>query len=165
MAPEDAMRRIAVTVLVGALALTVWHVARRADADDGDDTLKRWLARSDVVVDATVRSLDGPRYLEAGVAHYGAALDVHETLAGDPLEAPSREAGRSDDAALPRVAIVRFERVDADRLPYLEEGARVVLFLRRAPGRVPRYETSDSWLGVQPYGPWLARRLAALAAP
>lgn len=160
------MRTIGTLALVLLVTAAVWHLARRASADDGDDTLKRWLARSDVVVDATIRSQPGAFYGEIGVANYALELEVHATLKGTALPPPPPEAVPKDQPARPRALIVRFELVEADRLPCLKEGARVVLFLKELPtGNFPAHETADFWFGVQPYGPWLVRRLGELGKP
>lgn len=158
-------RRTALILLPLLLAAGVWLVARHASADSGDDTLKRWMDRSDVVVDATLRSFGGAFYNEIGVANYAVELEVHATLKGKPLALPPAEAVPKDQPARPRALIVRFELVEEDRLPYLKEGARVVLFLHKQlpTGNFPAHRTSDFWFGVQPHGPWLVRRLTELA--
>lgn len=157
---------------LGTLALLLlvtgaaWHLARKASADAGDGTLKGWLDRSDVVVDATIRSMPGAFINEIGVANYAVELEVHATLKGKELPPPPPDAVPKDQPARPRALIVRFELVEEDRLPYLKEGARVVLFLKELPkGNFPAHQTADFWFGVQPHGPWLVRRLAELAKP
>lgn len=157
-------RTTALIVLPLLLTAGVWLVARHASADSGDDTLRRWMDRSDVVVDATLRSFGGAFYNEIGVANYAVELEVHATLKGKPLPLPPAEARQPGAPVRPRAVIVRFEEVEEDRLPYLKEGARVVLFLKQLPtGNFPAHQTSDFWFGVQPHGPWLVRRLTELA--
>ncbi|MHC5010565.1 MAG: hypothetical protein ACYTG6_06375 [Planctomycetota bacterium] len=157
------MRRWSQATLLLLVALTAWLAVPRAAADAGDDTLQSWLKRSDVVVDATLRSIDGPEYGEAGVANYSAVLDVHAYAKGT-LPPPPEEALVPGEEPRPRVAIVRFEMEEADRLPYLKAGARVVLFLKTmSAGTFPSHQTCDVWFGVQPHGPWLVRRLGELA--
>ncbi len=156
------MRHFAAAVLVLALVLAAWHAHPCAVADTGDDTLRHYLSRSDVVVDATIRSLGGAFYGEVGVANYVVELDVHAYVKGK-LPDPPKDALVPGEPVRPRATIVRFELVEADRLPYLKEGARVVLFLKQlGEGNSPRHQTSDMWFGVQPQGPWLVRRLKEL---
>jgi hypothetical protein len=140
--------------LAAAVTLAVvGFLPERAAADDGDGTLRGWLAGADVVLDATVEALDGPHFLEAGVANYPATLRVHAWIKGTAPEARDPL----------RVTVVRFEGNAADALPHLKKGARVVLFLRaQKPGNAPALVTADMWSGVQPHGPWLVRRLTAL---
>jgi len=156
------MRRFAAGSLVLLLAVVGWHAIPRASADAGDDTLRLYLGRSDVVVDATLRSLGGAFYDELGVANYVVELDVHAYVKGN-LPDPPKEALVPGRPVRPRATIVRFELVEEDRLPYVKEGARVVLFLKACgEGSFPAHETSDFWFGVQPHGPWLVRRLKEL---
>lgn len=161
--------RMRVTRTTGLVLLTLsliacaWLVARHASADDGDDTLKRWLDRSDVVVDATLHGFGLCFNTELGVANYPVWLEIHATLKGKALPPPPAEAVPKDQPARPRATIVRFELAKEDRLPWLEDGARVVLFLKQLPtGNFPVHQTADFWFGVQPYGPWLVRRLGEL---
>jgi hypothetical protein len=127
-----------------------------AAADEGDGTLRSYLAHAEVVLDATVEELDGPVHHELGVAHYLPEVRIHAVIKGAVADAKEPL----------RVEIVRFEMEEADALPYLKKGARVVLFLRaQKPGHTPALVTADMWSGVQPYGPWLVRRLVALQQP
>jgi hypothetical protein len=127
-----------------------------AAADEGDDTLRSYLAHAEVVLDATVEELDGPVHLELGVAHYLPEVRIHAVIKGAVADAKEPL----------RVEIVRFEMEEGDALPYLKKGARLVLFLRaQKPGNTPALVTADMWSGVQPYGPWLVRRLVALQQP
>ena len=157
------MRRLTQLTILLAVGLAAWLAVPRASADADDDTLQYYLKQSDIVVDATVRSLDGPWYGEAGVANYGAVLDVHAYVKGTLSPAPA-ETLPPGEQPRPRVTIVRFEMDEQDCLPYLETGARLVLFLKSLPdGTFPAYQTSNFWFGVQPYGPWLVRRLTEIA--
>lgn len=153
-------------LLVLVLTVGTWQVLRVARADDGDDTLKRWLDRSDAVVDATIHGFEGPFYNEVGVANYAVELEVHAMLKGRELPPPPPEARQPGEPTRPRARIVRFESNEADHLPWLKDGARAVLFLKALPqGNFPAHQTADFWFGVQPYGPWLVRRLGELAKP
>ena len=157
------MRTLGLGAILVGLGILVGYLALPAAADAGDVTLRRYLDGSDVVVDATLRSFTGPWYDELGVANYGVELEVHAYVKGT-LPLPPKEARVPGQPVRPHATIVRLELVDADRLPYLKKDARVVLFLKELPsGSFPRHETSDVWFGVQPYGPWLVRRLMELA--
>lgn len=132
-------------VLVGASLLPV------ASAETGDETLQHYLEHSELVVDATVKRVGPAISYEVGVVLYSTTVEVNRTLKGDP--APEGPLDTS---------IVRREVTKDDRLPYLKEGARVVLFLKQVGDEKTRYETADVWFGVQPYSRPLADRLARL---
>jgi hypothetical protein len=63
--------------------------------------------------------------------------------------------------------ITRQEPSDDDRLPYLKDGGKVVLFLKYKPsrdvkGKVHPEGLADIWLGVQPDSASLAKRVREL---
>jgi hypothetical protein len=136
------------TVVVGVLTLDASAVA-----DEGDDTLRSYLARSDLVVLGEIASEPGEFQKESGVANYVCDFRVTEVLKG------TKPAGDSLT-----VNIRRFEMDEADRLPELKKGSKCILFLKRAEGgETPAWKTADFWFGFQRPSPWMARSLKRLA--
>jgi hypothetical protein len=125
-------------------------LAAHAVGDDGDDTLRFYLGKSDLVVVGTIASEPVGVVKEAGVVHYPCDVAVTDVLKGAAPEKPLR------------VNIIRFERDEADTLPWLKKGARCILFLKAASG-MPAWQTADVWFGIQPESPWMVRSLKRLA--
>lgn len=150
-----AVRWFAVAVCVGCLA----GLPGTVRADDGDDTLRSYLSKSDVVALGEFTSEPIGESAEAGLVHYQADFKIARLLKGKPL-------GDRRDGGTIRANVVRVEFEPADKLPALRKGGRCVLFLtcndRQGP---PSYITADPWFGVQPPLPSLAKSLARLAAP
>jgi hypothetical protein len=149
--------RLAGAILGGLLAAA--GLAGPVRADDGDDTLRHYLSKSDVVVLGEFTSEPIGLSHEAGLVNYQADFKIARLLKGKPLG--DRRAGGTIKANVARV-----EFGPADKLPALKKGGNCILFLkcndRQEP---PSYITADLWFGVQPPLPSLARALARLAAP
>jgi hypothetical protein len=139
-------------VVIAGLMLIVG--APRAFADAGDDTLRFYLAKADVVVAGTIAAEPVGRMGEQGVITYLLDVKASEVVAGD--------AGK---ARRMHVYLNLFEFEPGDRLAYLRKGAKVILFQKRAEeGAVPLWEGADVWFGIQPYHSTMAMSLKRLAA-
>lgn len=125
-------------------------------ADDGDDTLRFYLSRADVVVLGEFASELDAHTREVGVVNYGGKFRIDQLIKGK-VQGERRVGGTID------VCIIRFEAVPGDRLPELKKGGRCILFLKdnKQPGSP--HTTVDVWFGVQRPSPWMARSLARLA--
>jgi hypothetical protein len=158
LAPLAAGSLSPVARLLAALGLLLCLFAAPARADDGDDTLRAYLAKSDVVLLGEFTSEPESFVREAGMVHYQADFKIAQLLKGKPL-AERRVGGTI------KVNVVRAEFEKDDRLPELEKGGRCILFLKcndRQP--TPSYITVDLWFGVQRAWPTMAKSLARLAA-
>jgi ankyrin repeat protein/thiol-disulfide isomerase/thioredoxin len=139
--------------LVRLAACLVLAAVSPLSADESDDTLRHWLAKSEVVVAGTIASEPIGIVTEAGVVNYSFEFRVSETLCGTWKGEPTLRAG-----------VVRFENDPRDRLPYLKQDSWCILFLKSAGERtIPAWTTADFWFGVQPYSAPLARAIKRLA--
>jgi hypothetical protein len=136
-----------VVAVTGVLAL-----AAAAAANDGDDTLRFYLAKSDLVVRGEIASEPSATSKEDGVVHHICEFHIAEVLKG---KKPATDTIT--------VNIIRFEGDEADRLSELKKGGKCILFLKQASGQTPVWQTADFWFGVQRPSPWLARSLKRLA--
>jgi hypothetical protein len=125
-----------------------------AYADSGDDTLRFFLSKSDLVVVVTITSDPQAIPKEAGAVHYNCNATVAEVLKG------AGEARAKEELS---TSIIRLEREAEDKSPYLKKGARCILFLKSAGAKVPYWESADVWFGVCRYSPGMARSLKRLA--
>jgi hypothetical protein len=132
----------------------VFVLSASAHADSGDDTLRFFLSRSDLVVVVTITSDPQAIPKEAGAVHYNCNAAVAEVLKG------AGEASPKDELS---VSIIRLEREAEDKVPYLKKGGKCILFLKSAGVKVPYWESADVWFGVQRHSPWMARSLKRLA--
>jgi hypothetical protein len=140
------MRFAAVVGLIG-------FFVQSAAADDGDDTLEFYLAKSQQVVFGEVTAEPFGFSWEGGVVHYSVNFRIIETIRGELVAGKTIQAG-----------IVRFESEDADRLR-LSKGSRCVLFLKRqSPGNIPEWSTVDPWFGCLPENSQLRSALKRLEA-
>lgn len=147
------------------LSLLVCLVSGGAPADDGDETLRGYLAQSDVVVLGEFVSDPVGVSKEAGVVHYQADFRIDQTIQENTGGLMDR-SGLIHRLRAPRITvnIVRLESHPDDRPPQLKEGGRCILFLRcndRQP--TPTYVTADVWFGIQPPSPTMAKALERLA--
>lgn len=127
-------------------------------ADDGDDTLRFYLLKSDVVLlgEFTAAPLVGA-IKEEGVIHYQAEFKISQLLKGEAL-------GERRVGGTIQVDIVRFEQEPQDRLLELKKGGKCILFLKCNDRQAtPSYITSDVWFGVQRPSPSMATSLSRLA--
>ena len=140
--------------MVKALGL-VLGLAVPAFADDGDDTLRFFLSKSELVVLGEITSEPHGVWDEKGVVNYICDFRIAEVLKG-------KKPG-TDTVA---VNIVQFELDKEDRLPGLKKGTKWIVFLKSAPdGAKPPWRTADFWFGVQRPSPWMAQSLKRLAEP
>lgn len=138
------------------LALLVGAIPGIAFADEGDDTLRMYLSKSDVVVLGEFASEPLGETDELGVVHYHAEFKIEQLIKGEP-KGDRREGGTM------RVNIVRFEMEPADRLPELKEGGRCILFLKANEDQeTPTYTSADFWFAVQRPNSMMVRSLARL---
>ena len=120
-------------------------------ADDGDDTLKFFLSKSDLVVAGKITTEPVARTFEAFVPNYLCEFKVDDIAKGD-----QKLKGQTI-----KVNIKRFEQVDQDKHPFVKKDAACILFLKSTSGG--SWETADFWFGVQSPGPWMMRSLQRLA--
>ncbi|HJT31303.1 MAG TPA: hypothetical protein VJ783_04585 [Pirellulales bacterium] len=137
-----------------AIVAAVTAIASSAFADEGDDTLRGYLAKSDLVLAGRIQSEPFGFSTEIGVANYHFDFKISNVLKGDVA------AGQT----LP-VRIVRFELERGDELPWMSKGEKAILFLRKAPdGDHPRWVSADVWFGIQPPNSQMEKSLKQLAA-
>ena len=142
------MKRIAIIVAALALAVSLCH------ADDGDDTLRLYLSKSDLVVLGTIVSEPEGHWLEAGVPNYICEFKVLDVCKGD-----AKLTGKTIN-----VNIKRFEMHKKDRHPRIKKDAECILFLEQeGEGNTPHWVTTDFWFGIQHPIPWMIRSLKRLA--
>lgn len=142
------MRSMIVSIVIGLL------VPAGLLADEGDDTLRFYLSKSELVVSAEFLVEPSGHYDEMGVINYVLEVKVLEVLKG---KLPAK-ANRL------RLSIVRFEMKDEDKHPSMKKGSRCILFLKSArKGSIPAWTNADMWFAVQPHSPWMARSLKRLA--
>ncbi len=136
--------------LLFALCLSAAHCF----ADAGDDTLKLFLDRSELVVLATIDEDFSGNASEGGtIVAWQLRLTVVEVLKGE-----------WDKSKQLRAEVKRFDSSPKDRLPYLKKGERCIFFLknRNLPGKPPYWQTVDMWFGVLPGSPTMAASLKRL---
>jgi hypothetical protein len=118
------------TAVVSAVVMGILALATSARAADGDDTLRSYLAKSDLVVLGEITSEPSEFMKEIGVANYVCDFKIAQVLKGN------KPAGDTV-----RVNIVRFERDEEDRLVELKKGSKCILFLKKAAaGETPLLE-------------------------
>jgi hypothetical protein len=129
-------------------------LAGTAIADDGDETLRGWLAKSELVVAGQFITEPIGITHETGVLNYVCDFKVAQVLKGNTALAGSTSS----------VNIVRLELDVKDKYPLIQKDAECILFLTNVSPDKPAWQTVDFWFGVQPASPWLARSLKRLAA-
>ncbi|MEI9896475.1 MAG: YfbK domain-containing protein [Chthoniobacter sp.] len=134
------------------ICMVVFGLISPARADGGDDTLKFYLSKSDIVVLGTIVSEPIGIVDEVGVVNYVCDFKVSETLKGD---VPAKDA-------VTRVTIVRFERDATDRHPLIKKGGECILFLKKTAGATPALQTADFWFGVQYPSNWMGSAVKRL---
>ncbi|MCO6456847.1 MAG: hypothetical protein J5I93_16230 [Pirellulaceae bacterium] len=124
--------------------------------NDGDETLRALLGKSDVVVLGEFKFQLVGEIVESGVVHYQGDFKIKQLIKG--TEQGDRRIGGTI-----KVTVARFENEPADRVPELRLNATSILFLNCSQGQgKPTYMTSDVWLGVQPSSSALAKSLSRL---
>jgi hypothetical protein len=138
---------IAALVLFGILA---------ASAGEGDETLRFFLAKSDLVVSGTINSNSVVVTTDPGIPNYLFEFQVDDVLKG--------EVGLK--GKLIRVSIRRFEGGrNWKGHPLLKDGAQCILFLRGVkPPSLPAWREADPRFSVQPANPSMTESLRRLAA-
>ncbi len=129
---------------------------RAASAEEGDDTLRFFLAKSDLVVSGTINSNSIVVTTDPGAPNYLFDFQVDDVLNG--------EVGLK--GKLIQVSIKRFEGGrNWKGHPLLRDGAQCILFLRGVnPPSVPAWREADPWLSVQPANLSMIESLKRLAA-
>lgn len=141
-------------VVTLATALVLGLVVNAA-ADEGDDTLRMYLSKSDIVVAGELLSEPKGRASEAGVVHLSFRFRVTDVLKGKAV----------DDRDI-LVAIARYELMSGDDLPWVRKGAKATLFLRKRStkkGTGPELSGADMWFGIQPANWTMQKSLKRLA--
>lgn len=133
------------------LLLLLLCVAVRAD--DGDDTLRGWLAKSELVVSGTITNEPVAIQFDSGFARYSCDFKVEDVLKGEVAL-----AGQTI-----QVTITRSELDTPDRMVPIQKDHRCILFLKKAAADKPAWQTVDMWFGLQPTDPARQRSLKRLA--
>lgn len=121
--------------------------------DDGDDTLKSFLSKSDLVVMGKITSEPIGINYETGVPNYNCEFRVQDVLKGDAKL----------KAQVIKINIMRFEIDAKDKHPLIKKDGECILFLKSAAPNTPGWVTADFWFGIQYPSPWMARSLKRLA--
>ena len=132
-----------------------------AVADDGDETLRFYLSKSDVVALGKFASEPIGKSSEQGVVHYQADFKIARLIKGE-------KSGERATGGTVRVNCVRFELSSEERPAQLKQGGNAILFLKclsNGHGRkpLPSYITTDPWFAIQPPQAAMADALARLA--
>ena len=140
--------RIALLIAAGLVIPVV------GQADDSDDTLKYFLAKSDLVDHGTIKTEPLGLTREAGVPNDICDFEVWDVLKGD-------EKLKSKTI---HVTIKRFEMAPEDHHPLIKKDAECILFLKQQKqGTNPNWATADFWFGIQRASPWMVKSLNRLA--
>ena len=127
-----------------------------ANAEEGDDTLRFFLSKSDLVVSGTINSNAMVVTTDPGRPHYTFDFQVDDVMKG--------EVGLNGTRI--QVSIMRFE--DGRKWkghPLLKGGTRCILFLRGVkPPSLPPWREADVWFSVQPANISMNESLKRLAA-
>lgn len=140
------------TTLTAAVALVLTAVV--CLADDSDETLVRWLSRSDLVVLGMIVTEPTGITSELGVPNYICEFKVSDVCKGD-MDLKGK---------IIRGNIKRFEMKKEDHHPLIKRDSECILFLKmEGNGTVPQWVTADFWFGIQQPIPWMVRSLKRLA--
>lgn len=122
-------------------------------AEESDDTLRFYLAKSELVVTGSIQSDPAGIVDKKGFVAYLCQFRVDDVLKGD--------------AALKGtviwVGISRHEVGEEDKHPLIKMGGESLLFLKSSQQNSPTWVTADSWFGIQHPGPSLSRALRRVA--
>ena len=137
--------------LVLVVILVAWSAAT-ARADAGDDTLKYYLSRADLVVLGEVTKHP------VGILSAGSVTEVFEFKIAQVLKGRGPTKGTTIQASA-----FHFDFDPEDTPRELRKGGTCILFLKSArPKDAPAWTTVDPWFGVQPASSFKARNLARL---
>jgi hypothetical protein len=118
--------------------LTSASAAPGSSAESGDDTLKYFLSKSDLVVFGKITNM---MVFTTGTTIYLFDYQIREVMKGDG-------ARKGQSIA---VSINRMEDPKWKWNPFLKEGSECILFLRSAkPPAKPPWREADYWFAVQP---------------
>ena len=149
MNQNGAPLKVLLSLALGAVLLPL--TTPRPDA--GDDTLRFYLEKSDLVVLGKITNIPIGVTSEIGVFRYVCEVEVAEVLKGDPALVGETV----------RTTLSRFEMGKADRNPLIAKGAESILFLKkRKKGSIPAYGSADFWFSVQYPSPRMALALKRL---
>ena len=136
------------------LALPLLLLCTVCAADAGDDTLKFYLSRAELVVVGTIVSEPMGTIKEVGVLDYSTDFRVKGVLKGD----------RDLEGNTMRINIQRFEMTEKDRNPLIKKDSGCLLFLKKeSDGTRPQWTTADPWFGVQWPSPSMENALKRLS--
>ncbi len=135
------------------LLLTSLVVVLPVHASSGDDTLKFYLSKSDLVVMGQITSEPIGIVDETGVPNYACEFRVQDVLKG---------GGKVKDQVI-KVDIMRFEMSAKDKHPLIKKDGECILFLKGPAPNTPIWVTADFWFGVQYPSPRLARSVKNVA--
>jgi hypothetical protein len=131
-------------------------------ANDLQETLRFYLAKSDVVVLGEFTSEPIRKGASKFGTDYQADFKIAQLLKWD---APGdTRAGATIKVHIVRTVLYADDFEPEDQLPELKKGGKCILFLEcRDPQPTPSYITADVWFGVQRSSPWMAKSLARIA--
>ena len=107
--------------IVAVLTVVLTLISGVCLADEGDDTLRAYLAKSDLVVLGTITSEPAGIIDEIGVVNYSCQFKVSEVCKGD-----TKLKGKTI-----KVNIMRFEMDKMDHHPLIKKNAECILFLKK----------------------------------
>jgi len=146
------MRNVTVTLFLCALAL--WFTASALALDEeGDDTLRMYLSKSEVVVLGEFATEPIRRNYETGVDFYDADFKIAKLVKG-------KEQGNRRVGGTIRVKVIRDFYPD-DRPPELKKGGKCILFLKSLEHI---HESADPWFDIQTPRRRMVSSLVRLAA-
>jgi hypothetical protein len=115
-------------------------VLRETSREDGDETLRFYLSRTEMVAAGEICTEPTRTVKEAGVIIYRFNFQVTHVITG-----PAPGARVSVD-------VIRPELTPEDAFPQLRKGGKYILFLKPVGDWViPTWEMVDVWFGIQPH--------------
>ena len=137
-------------------ALAMMLLPALVSADASDDTLRFYLARSELVVLGTIMSRPGGYIDEKGspvCIHYACKVKIQEVLKGD-----QNLKGETISVDIPQ-----FETGGIGANPLIAKDSECILFLKKRENAQPEWETADFWFGIQYPSPTMIESLKRLA--
>lgn len=131
-----------------------------AVAGDPEETLRFYLAKSDVVVVGEFTSEPVHKSTKF-VSHYQADFKIARLIKWD---APGeKRVGDTIKVHIVRAVLYSDDFEPEDELPELKKGGKCILFLECYDLKpTPSYITADTWFGVQRPNPWMEKSLARI---
>jgi hypothetical protein len=131
-------------------------------ASDLEETLRFYLAKSDVAVLGEFASEPIRKGANKFTTHYQADFKITQLLKWD---APGEtKVGATIKVHIVRAVLHEDDFEPEDRLPDLKKGGKCILFLEcHDLTPTPSYITADIWFGVQRPSSWMAKSLARIA--